>query len=238
MPAVSVPIICIIFFQLTVEWTSNEEPKQQQVKGDHCLLSAPGATTRSSNLCYLGYAITGISLIASLLLTTLLFATCTACLYIVPWLDLILSLVGGLLWTATAVALTIFNADASDHNLPKQSSHNAVTILSWINVLLFGIYVAVATCSVCYSVYGRCGGRREAEGRNIKLAVLRSQRQADTIERIERQRHSKRAAFIKMSQLSPATSASCAAEPQLPLSIQPRGDIERGASHSSHTATE
>ncbi|KAG1673155.1 hypothetical protein FOA52_015266 [Chlamydomonas sp. UWO 241] len=113
------------------------------------------------------YSVSGISLVASLVIIALALATrvCDACPLVVPWLEFIASVVGLIVWVGAAIVLTILVKEADDVGVPQKTWRHSIVGLSWSGVLLYLIALVLSMFSVVCIACGCCGGREPSEAR-------------------------------------------------------------------------
>ena len=123
-----------------------------------CLL---GMMSNGANLCYLAYAVGGISVLATLALSLLQCCTCRLC-GLGSILDAVFAAAGTVLWAASGV---IFDRQykqqqATEPNVPNQQWRFSMTVVSFAACALFGLMALAAVWSMLSACCcgGCCGG--------------------------------------------------------------------------------
>jgi uncharacterized membrane protein YedE/YeeE len=109
-----------------------------------CLL---GSTNSGANLCYMAYAASGISIIATGVLSILQCCTCRLC-GLGGILDAIFAAAGTALWAVAGVVFNYYNHEQNKRSIRAQEFRASISILSFVDCGLFGLMFVAALWSL------------------------------------------------------------------------------------------
>eukprot|EP00775_Hariotina_reticulata_P010785 gene10785-10942_t len=141
---VAVAIIVITAMKLhnvKINWNNNTYNVDV---ANTCLL---GSTNNGANLCYTAYAASGISIIATGVLSILQCCTCRLC-GLGNILDAIFAAAGTAMWAAAGVVFNHYNALQNQRSAPAQEFRASISILSFVDCALFGLMFMAAVWSL------------------------------------------------------------------------------------------
>jgi mannose-P-dolichol utilization defect protein 1 len=133
-----------------------------------CLL---GYTDQGGNLCYFAYIVSGISIIATGILSILQCCTCNLC-GLGTVLDAIFAAAGTVLWAVAGVMFNWYEKLPAMAGVPREQWRHAIPILCFTACALFGIMCLAAI----YSIFAACccggskRGYKSGGGRNNTAA--------------------------------------------------------------------
>ncbi|GFR48903.1 hypothetical protein Agub_g10852 [Astrephomene gubernaculifera] len=105
-----------------------------------CLLSGD---VRGANVCLYTYAVCGLSLLVSMLLSTLMCFTCNCC-GLGGWLEFIVACFQSAWWIIASIVLAKKVKDSNDLGLANEGWRDAVVVMTWTCAAL-----ALVTALVC-----------------------------------------------------------------------------------------
>jgi mannose-P-dolichol utilization defect protein 1 len=135
-----------------------------------CLL---GHTEQGGNLCYFAYIVSGISIIATGILSLLQCCTCNLC-GLGTVLDAIFAAAGTVLWAVAGVMFNWYQKLPAMAAVPRQQWRHSIPILCFTACTLFGIMCLAAI----YSIFAACccggskRGYKSRGGRNAAAADI------------------------------------------------------------------
>lgn len=159
--AAALALVLVVVLKLeNINWNSGfKEVVGDIVERRQCALG----TADGMSLCTYAYAVSGLSLAATLVVALLRCCTCDLCgLGII--LDLVISAVGTAWWTVASVVFLRNAEKANDAGMPLQDWRTVVVVVSWTSVALFGLMFLMAlfsvlskTCKCFGKICGCCG---------------------------------------------------------------------------------
>ncbi|KAF8066270.1 leucine--tRNA ligase [Scenedesmus sp. PABB004] len=124
-----------------------------------CLL---GTTDNGANLCYFAYIVSGISIIATGVLSILQCCTCNLC-GLGSVLDCLFAAAGTVLWVVAGVIFNYYHKLQSAA-VPRPEWRQLIPILSFVACGLFGLMCLASIWSMVATCCGCIGGRRSNRG--------------------------------------------------------------------------
>ncbi|KAF6254451.1 hypothetical protein COO60DRAFT_1540574 [Scenedesmus sp. NREL 46B-D3] len=121
-----------------------------------CLL---GFTEQGANLCYFAYAVSGISIVATGVISILQCCTCNLC-GLGTLLDAIFAAAGTVLWAVAGVMFNLYEKMPAMAGAPRPEWRRAIPILSFTACALFGVMCLAAI----YSIFAACCCGRSKRG--------------------------------------------------------------------------
>lgn len=131
---------------------------------NQCLL---GSMDNGANLCYFAYAVGGISVVATMILSILQCCTCNLC-GLGGVLDAAFAAAGTVVWAAAGVIFDQYykKQQLTNPNVPRQEWRLSITITSFVACGLFGVMALAAVYSIL-SACCCCGGGGGSRSRKV-----------------------------------------------------------------------
>eukprot|EP00882_Tetradesmus_deserticola_P002823 GHRQ01003001.1.p1 GENE.GHRQ01003001.1~~GHRQ01003001.1.p1 ORF type:complete len:263 (+),score=92.51 GHRQ01003001.1:347-1135(+) len=130
-----------------------------------CLL---GTTDQGANLCYFAYSVSGVSILATAVLSILQCCTCNLC-GLGTLLDAIFAAAGTVLWAVAGVILNYYQKLPAMADVPRADWRHAIPILCFVACGLFGVMCLAAV----YSMFAACccGGSKRGYKQGGRTAL-------------------------------------------------------------------
>lgn len=141
----AVGLISIVLIKLEgAEWSKGwREGVDDLVRNRQCMLGV----SQGQSLCTYAYYVSGVSLLATSVISIVKCCTCDLCgLGII--LDIFIGSLGVLWWVVASIIFTRNASLAHTAKVPLDNWRLAVTILSWTSVALFGLMLLAALISI------------------------------------------------------------------------------------------
>lgn len=161
--AAAAAIIVITAMKLHRVSISFDKQSYQADVSNVCLL---GTTDNGANLCYFAYIVSGISIVATGILSLLQCCTCNLCgLGLI--LDGVFAAAGAVLWGIAGYIFDFYRKQPLMALVPRPEWRQSIPILAYAACALFGLMLlaaAYALLSTCCCP-GSCGGSSRSSGK-------------------------------------------------------------------------